>query len=846
MRVRIPADVEIPIRLFGSLTLKDVGRLAAPPALTYILYVSSAPVMPGFAALAAAVVVGVVWYKFRYRGLRLDELVYHGVRWTAGKKEIEGSDIESVEKQYVETRDGSLVAFIKVDSVNLDALTRTGQKAVHEIYGELLDSIEYQVKVHSRQKRFDLEEYTDQLEELEKDPERLRDGYIDHCHRLSSGELVTTDHVVSVKVSPGNDTELFGKLRGGKPDESGRSALVSELNSRCREVRSALNRGDLAADRVQGGELRQLAHSFNTAMPEPGPGWTTTRPGKFGEYRKTLYISEYPSPAELAWVCDVLRVDGLVDVTQVVEPQDPGETVKRLEKIREKLGAEIDSFLNAGYFGVNDLERRFDDANWFLNLLVDREDKPFRYGVYITVHSENEERCERALDAVEKRLKTKQIEYEETYLRTDKAFKSRSPFYESGLDQKLLVPTRSVAAGLPFATQDSNHGSGVVYGLDSSDEVPMLLDRFSWDSYTSARFGMTGSGKSYASKLELIRAWLAYPDLRVVVVDPKKEYGYLVKTLSPSDNPVHSLDEDFRLEDKVLSFEPDERGRGENVKQLTSLVERLYQETSQDDKPTLVLIDEAHNLLNSEKGRQVLSQWVREARDTNTALSLISQNAADFTYCREGRAILDNTKIKTFHFHDRVPDHVVDYFDLSGSEVRTLKNLKTGGDGYSEAVFKVSGKVDTTLWITASIEEHSVIEAGSSEEGSTPEIPVSNENDVETVEQENEVGEGSSPEAEESEVDDGAVEDDGSDSNGDSSWSKPSVPASGDVPTDKLKTAAGDLLMILTAGTVGIGGALILNGVLPGEFWNFVWAPIAGVMAYHYDRILSRFGGVGL
>ncbi|MCU4753440.1 DUF87 domain-containing protein [Halobacteria archaeon AArc-curdl1] len=713
MQVRIPADVEVPMRLFGQFTLKDIARLGIPPGLVYVWLGGSGNPLNTILPVIAAALVGVAWYKSSYKGLKLDELVYHAVRWTGEKRELEGTDVDKVEKRYIKTENGDLVAFVRVDSVNLSALDSLEQESVHQVYADLLDSINFPIEVHSRQERFDLREYTQSLKNLGETPEALRRGYINHCRKLSRGELVTTKHYISVKASPQN-IQFLKQFVGSEKAKTPERVVASELDSRCREVLKALNRGDLSADRVHDDEMYEVAKELSHFQPGTQKNWTTTPvQDQDGEYRKTLYITEYPSPARLGWVCDVMRVNGLVDVTQVIQPKEPGETVSKLETLSEKLTAEIESFLTAGYIGgVRDLERRLDDTNWLLNLLVDRSDRPFRYAVYITVHDTDKERCEQTLEAVETRLKTSQTEYEHTLFRTDKALRTYSPLHTDGLNQKLLMPTRSVAAALPFATQDTNHGSGVVYGMDTTDGVPLLLDRFSWDSSDSVRFGKKGSGKSYASKLELIRSWLSDDDLQIIVIDPKQEYGELVETLSNTENPVHGLDEEFSLDNRITSFEPEERGQDADVPKLVRLVEQLYRETSQDTRRTLVLIDEAHQLMNHEKGRGVLAKWVREARDTNTALSLVSQNVADFTYCREGRAILDNTQIKVFHYHDRVPDHAVDYFDLSRSEVRQLKNLKTGGDTrYSEAVLKVSGQVNTTLRITASRQEHEIIES---------------------------------------------------------------------------------------------------------------------------------------
>jgi len=117
--------------------------------------------------------------------------------------------------------------------------------------------------------------------------------------------------------------------------------------------------------------------------------------------------------------------------------------------------------------------------------------------------------------------------------------------------------------------------------------------------------------------------------------------------------------------------------------------------------------------MNDETGRRLLNQFVLEGRDTKTAITLVTQNASHFTYCREGREILDNVPGKVFMRHDRVPESVVDYFDLSQREKQELFNLRTGTDtDCSDALLKVSSRLDTRIRIESTPVEHAIIEAG--------------------------------------------------------------------------------------------------------------------------------------
>lgn len=729
--VRIPKRFDVATRFFGRFSWKDLLRIGMPALVAYAAVPSTTPAMQ-IGAVTAGSIAGLALYLVRPRGRTVDNHLYHAVRWLLQKQSVAGSDasdnssmssrearlsslkeripfVDASEQRSRQTKtgatdriqrgDGTVIGVIKVQPTNLEMKTEPEQGALHDAFKELFESVTYPVQVFSHQEPFDLFGYSDRMAKNGKEPERLRKAYWNYCREIAQDRLLdTTTHYVVVRV----------------PKESFRQSLenrVSELDSRCKEVENALSSGDLNAERVTGGELNEFKQSVNTAKPDPTTSLASTPgDGKIGTARKTVAITEYPNHLTLGWTKELLEVEGQVDITQRVVPQSPASASKQLQRVVQKLSAEIDSWVNAGYLGTNDLEQRLDDADWMLDRLSSRKDQPFTYAVYVTAKGDTIGECRDTYRKVVNRLETMQIDYDDLLLRTDQALKAWSPLYGDPVDTSQLVPGSSAAVGFPFATQSVDQQQGVVYGEDANDRTPILLNRFDWSSHSMVRMGTTGSGKSYATKLELIRAWMAYDDLQIYVVDPKQEYGHLIRQLG---GKMYTLGEDSRLGFKtedIYGYQVAERGQAENVDRLTNVIQQIYEAVSELDTKALVVIDEAHQLMEDDDGKQVLSRFVREARDTDTAVTLVSQNASDFTHCREGQTILDNMPAKAFHRHERVPDDVIQYFNLSQREEQELYKLKDGTDAdYSEAVLKVSDRVDAKIRIEASGAAHAVI-----------------------------------------------------------------------------------------------------------------------------------------
>jgi hypothetical protein len=713
----MPTRLESSIKFFGQFTPKDLARLAAP-ALTAVL-LTGGNLNP--VSVAVLVAVGITWYGFRPYNQPLDTHLYHGLRFLTQRRRLQNSVVDRVEDDHLILENGAGLAVLSVSPTNLEMKTGDEQEAIRRLYRSLLHTVTFPIEIHSHQEELELEQYIQHLESRSTDSTLLKQDYIETCQTLTQGSLTTSKHYIVVRVTPDSSAWLRDHLPPQLQnhdwinlDDKPEQTRETELDSRCREIIETIDGTDLGLERLTGKQLTDYKNRFDPTPVKPGPRHTNRPDEAGGSYQRTLYISEYPSSIDLGWTIQLLQLDAKVDITQRIQPQNSAKTTSKLQRLDERLNAEIDSLLHQGHRGTNKLETRLEDTQWFLQLLADRDDQPVDYSVTITIRSKQPEACRNDFEKLKNRLRTKQVDFREPVLRTDQALKTVSPFRTGGLNESLLMPAGSAATGFPFGTRSTDETRGVVYGVDTADQTPVLLNRFQWSSHSLVRMGMVGSGKSYATKTELLRAYLAYPRLQIYVVDPKQEYQRIIRELGGTTHTLKhgSENPDNWFEEQVAGFTVEERGRKENVDSLVSIVEDLYTRTSQNQDKTLIVVDEARILLNDQHGRNVLNQFVLEGRDVNTALTLVTQNASHFTQHRQGREILDNTPGKVFMRHNRVPDSVVDYFRFSQREKQGLYELKTGTDSpYSEALLKISGRLDTHVRIDATPQEHAIITA---------------------------------------------------------------------------------------------------------------------------------------
>ena len=668
-KVRMPADLDsISLKLLGKLSAKDLVRLGIPTSTAFAyLYQASNPSLAAFAGAGVAAGIGGAWALWKPYGRSLDQNLYQGLRWTLkNRNDVETPEIEDA----VLKAENSTSALIEVDPVNMELKSGNEKAALHKLYQELLQSVDYTITVYSTQDPFKFAQYFENLE----DGDKLQDDYRSHCEDLVKDGKSRTKHYIEVQVKNGDR---------------------NELSNRVEEILEHLTSGGLTTYR-----LTEIDNDKIEDTPEIRARHIKHADSEERECSKTLYISDYPRDVDFSWTSQILQIEGLVDITQTVYPKPSADTVSKLQKLENKAEAENQSLVRKGHGSSRRLERLLDDTDWFQNLLADQDDQPVKYGCYITAYGENKEACEDTLRKVENRLKTLGIKYRDTTLRTDQAYQAITPGLPDKLGEDSLMPAGSAASGFPFTQASTVDENGVLFGIDQSTEAPVILDRFKWNAGHSVLAGVTGSGKSFHSKLLLLRSALIYDDLHINIVDPKPEYGGIEDFLEG-----YASVERYEFDGSV----------SEDEETLVEAVEEAYQDAQENTGKTIVVIDEAHRLLKREKGASVLSTLVREARSSNTAVHLITQTISDFYRTEDGEDILKNIPCKVLFAHEEADEQPSKAFNLSTVAETSLYNLAKGDQDstdYSQAILSVSNQFESKIKVEASNVEASIIENG--------------------------------------------------------------------------------------------------------------------------------------
>jgi conjugal transfer ATP-binding protein TraC len=138
---------------------------------------------------------------------------------------------------------------------------------------------------------------------------------------------------------------------------------------------------------------------------------------------------------------------------------------------------------------------------------------------------------------------------------------STFPYGLDSLGNHTTLNTSPLSSIFPFISFDLSSNEGILFGINKHNKSLVLFDRFSLENANMVIFAKSGSGKSYAVKLEILRSLMIGIDC--LILDPENEYSTLAKATGGSFFNI-SLSSDSHINPFDL---PDVR-QGENPEDI--------------------------------------------------------------------------------------------------------------------------------------------------------------------------------------------------------------------------------------------------------------------------------------
>ena len=239
-------------------------------------------------------------------------------------------------------------------------------------------------------------------------------------------------------------------------------------------------------------------------------------------------VTGYPAEVGLGWLEPLLADPGRADVALHIEPIPPPVAATRLRRQLARLESSARADSERGRLADFGAEAAADDATELAARLARGEAKLFRAGLYITVHArsggELAAECERVRTLAASLL----LDAKPASWRSLQGWVTTLPLGTDALQMRRTMDTGALAASFPFTSPDlavPASDTAVLYGLNTASASLVMWDRFGLDNYNSVVLARSGAGKSYFTKLELLRS--LYAGVEAAVIDPEDEYARL-------------------------------------------------------------------------------------------------------------------------------------------------------------------------------------------------------------------------------------------------------------------------------------------------------------------------------
>ena len=323
------------------------------------------------------------------------------------------------------------------------------------------------------------------------------------------------------------------------------------------------------------------------------------------------------------WLGRLLTEGVPLDLSLHLDPLDSGEAVRALSHRMVELQSSRLVDARSGRIASAEREVAYEDAERLRDALERGDERVFSAGLYFRVHGRTAQELDRAAAGVEGALSGMMARARPALYEMMPGLLSCLPAGEDHLLRRRNLDTSSAATMIPFTSGALPARRGLLYGESAQDGSLVIFDPFAADQENANKvvFAKSGSGKSYACKVEALRALLC--GVEYYVIDPEDEYGRICEALggqtvrlagasphriNPFDLPPGGADPDERdaLAGRVLQLQgllglmlaapghallPDERGALDRALYETYRRAGITADPKTHDRPAPLLRD---------------------------------------------------------------------------------------------------------------------------------------------------------------------------------------------------------------------------------------------------------------
>ena len=252
-------------------------------------------------------------------------------------------------------------------------------------------------------------------------------------------------------------------------------------------------------------------------------------------YFSSLIVVDYQKEySEIIWK-NIVDLDSNIQISMFYQKKDKYKTIKDITYYIGNSGASIKEF-NNNRQDIDLLSFSYEDAKYIRQQLQINNDELYNIYVYITVMEKEPNLLEYELNKVQSILYSNGLITRRANFRQLETYENTLPIFKNNeivanISRRNILGS-SLVVTYPFILSTINDKTGILLGCGLYNNSLVIIDRFKRKIYKNSNmciFGTSGSGKSYFTKLNILREFLN--GITQYIIDPEGEYSDICKYL---------------------------------------------------------------------------------------------------------------------------------------------------------------------------------------------------------------------------------------------------------------------------------------------------------------------------
>jgi type IV secretory pathway VirB4 component len=244
---------------------------------------------------------------------------------------------------------------------------------------------------------------------------------------------------------------------------------------------------------------------------------------------RSFFVISYPRFLSESWFAPIINLDKVFDISIFIHPIETSGVLRTFQKKVAEVQSQIMARESKGQVRNPILDTAYQDLETLRDQLQQAQEKLFDVGLYITLYGDTDSELDKMESEIKSILEAKLVYIKPALFQQEQAFKTTLPLNTDILEIHNKLNSSPLSSLFPFISFDLTSDKGILYGINRHNSSLVLFDRFSLENYNSITFAKSGSGKSYTTKLEILRTLMF--DTSVMVIDPENEYEYMAEAV---------------------------------------------------------------------------------------------------------------------------------------------------------------------------------------------------------------------------------------------------------------------------------------------------------------------------